>query len=396
MKYDIVLLGGEVVDPSQSLRGVRDVAILDGQIAALSADLGVYESDQVFDCRNQLVVPGLIDLHAHVYWGGVPIGLDPNLLCAAGGVTTILDAGSAGCGNFPAFRRFIIDQSVPEILALIHVCRSGLVCADLGELVDPRHADVKGTVATIQRNEGVAVGVKIRASEHIIGSGETGWKNFRSAIKAARESGTWLMVHIGNSPMSVPEMLQEMEPGDCITHCFRGGQTTILDDQSRPFKEVMASLEKGILFDVGHGSGSFQWEIAESAINHGFRPTSISTDLHTLSVCGPVFDMPTTMSKFLTLGLSLEEVVEMSTVNPARAVGRALDIGTLKVGSTADVAVLALEQGTFSYSDSYGSRRNGSQRLSSALTVRGGSVVPGGSGERQSMAKQWPLGRPSR
>ena len=136
MKYDIVLLGGEVVDPSQSLRGVRDVAILDGQIAALSADLGVYESDQVFDCRNQLVVPGLIDLHAHVYWGGVPIGLDPNLLCAAGGVTTILDAGSAGCGNFPAFRRFIIDQSVPEILALIHVCRSGLVCADLGELIE--------------------------------------------------------------------------------------------------------------------------------------------------------------------------------------------------------------------------------------------------------------------
>jgi dihydroorotase len=341
-------------------------------------------------------VPGLIDLHAHVYWGGIPLGLDPDPLCAAGGVTTILDTGSAGCGNFDAFRRYIIDRCVPEVLALIHVCRAGLVCADLGELIDPRHADVAGTVETIRNNPGVAVGVKIRASDHIIGTGETGWQNFRAAVTAARESETWLMVHIGNSPMTIPEMLEHLEPGDCITHCFKGGQTRILDPTGKPYPEVLAAAERGVIFDVGHGSGSFEWETVEPAIEHGFRPTTISTDLHTLSIRGPVFDMPTTMSKFLLLGVPLEEVIAMSTTRPAAVLGREGDIGTLKVGTVADVAVLSREEGRFTYRDSYGGSREGRERLSAVLTLRKGRIVPGGAGARAAMGRKWPTGRPAR
>lgn len=382
MKYDILIRGGDVVDPSQSLRGVRDIGIRDGVIVAVDEQLSGADAEWTIDARGEYVVPGLIDLHVHVYPGHIRLGLEPDPLCPAGGVTTMLDTGSAGCTNFGGFRRDIIDRAQTEIFGLVNLSRIGLVADDLGELFDRRYADPDGVVRTIRQHPDRAVGVKIRASAHIIGKGEDGWANFHDAVGAARESGTWLMIHIGESPMSIPEMLEHLQPGDCITHCFKGGSERILDPQGRIFDEVRVAAEKGIIFDVGHGAGSFQWEVVEACLEQGFEPTTISTDLHMRNIHGPVYDMPTTMSKFLNMGLSLEKVIEMSTTRPAAILKMENEIGTLRVGTRADVAVLEKQEGPFVFTDSYGQTRQGDQLLVAAATVRRGEIVPGGGGTR--------------
>jgi dihydroorotase len=382
MPYDLILQGGEVIDPSQKLRGVHDVGIRAGKIAAVEPSLDTTGCREVIDARGHLVMPGLIDLHVHVYWGVIPLGLEPDPLCPAGGVTTMLDAGSAGCHTFPAFRRFILERARTQVLALVNVCAAGLVCASEGELMDPRYSNPDGAIRTIRQNPDLAIGVKIRAGRHIIGEGETGWRNLRDAVRAARESETWLMVHIGNSPMTIPEILAQLQPGDVLTHCFKGGLERILDPNDRVWPEVADAARRGILFDVGHGGGSFQWQVVQAALEQGLPPTTISTDLHQACIRGPVYDMPTTMSKFLMLGVPLEQVIAMSTTRPAQVLGRADDLGTLRVGTVADIAVLAREQGRFRFFDSYDQERTGSERLVAAVTVRRGEVLPGGGGTR--------------
>lgn len=381
MKCDLLIRGGEVIDPSQGLHGVRDVAVAGDRIAAVGERLADIEPARTIDARGLLVVPGLIDLHVHAYPHS-PYGLEPDPICPAGGVTTMLDAGTAGSYNFSAFRRETIDRARTEVLALVNLSCIGLVAANLGELLDRRYADVDGVLRMIREHPGVAVGVKIRAGKHIIGDGAVGWANFRDAVRAARESGTWLMVHIGESPMSIPEMLEHLAPGDCITHCFKGGSTRITDDAGRVFDAVRAAADRGVVFDVGHGSGSFQWEVVEAAASQNFWPTTISTDLHTICIGGPVYDMPTTMSKFLLLGLPIEKVIERSTTAPAKILRRDDELGTLRVGTRADIAVLERREGRFQFTDSYGSHRVGRELLSAAVTVRRGEVVPGGGGLR--------------
>ena len=381
MNADILIRGGEVIDPSQQLLGVRDVAVRDGKIAAISENLTDVDARHVIDARGLIVTPGLIDLHVHVYTH-VPLGLDADSLCPAGGVTTMLDTGSTGSNNFAAFRRDDIDRAQTEVLGLVNLSCIGLVAYDLGELMDPRYADVEGVVRTIRDHPGVAIGVKIRAGAHIIGSGEQGRKHFLQAVEAARKSETWLMVHIGESPMTIPEMLEHMAPGDCITHCFKGGSTRLLDDDDRVFDSVREAADRGVIFDVGHGYGSFQWEVAEAALEQGFEATTISTDLHEKNLHGPVYDMPTTMSKFLMMGTPVERVVEMSTTKPAAVLGREGDLGTLKVGTVADIAILEKREGRFLFTDSYQQRREGSDLLVAAATIRRGEIVPGGGGLR--------------
>ena len=379
--YDFLIRGGTVVDPSQALHARRDVAIADGRIAALLEPGHGKSARREIEAEGCLVTPGLIDLHVHVY-PHVPLGLDADPLCPAGGVTTMLDAGSAGCNNFDAFRRGYIDRARTEILGLVNLSRPGLVAAELGELMDRRYADPDGVVATIARNPDVAVGVKLRAGAHIIGKGADAWANLHDAVRAARDSKTWLMVHIGECPMSIPELVNEMAPGDVLTHCFKGGSTRVTDDQEKVWDEVRAARERGVVFDIGHGAGSFSWEVADAALEGGFEPTTISTDLHALNLHGPVYDMPTTMSKFLMLGVALDRVVAMGTSNPAKVLGRETEIGTLAVDSVADVAVFELRMGPFKFTDSYGKTRNGEELLVAAATLRGGSLLPGGGGTR--------------
>ena len=256
------------------------------------------------------------------------------------------------------------------------------MAANLGELLDRRYADPEGVVQTIRRHPDVAVGVKIRAGKHIIGDGEQGWANLRDAIRAARESETWLMVHIGECPMSIPELCDALAPGDCITHCFKGGSTRVTDDGGKIHPGVREAAQRGVMFDVGHGFGSFQWEVAEAACEQGLEPTTISTDLHTKNIHGPVYDMPTTMSKFLALGVPLDRVVEMSTTRPAKVLKRDGELGTLRVGSVADIAVLEKHTGRFELTDSYGQTRVGRELLTAAATVLRGQLLPGGGGLR--------------
>ncbi|MCP3696588.1 MAG: amidohydrolase family protein [Planctomycetaceae bacterium] len=224
--------------------------------------------------------------------------------------------------------------------------------------------------------------MKIRAGKHLIGEGQQGWDNFMEAVGAARESGTWLMVHIGESPMPIPEMLEHLQAGDCITHCFKGGSERILDPEGTLFPAVREAAERGVVFDVGHGAGSFEWDVVEAAIEQGFEPTTISTDIHVKNLHGPVYDMPTTMSKFLHLGVPLERVMEMATTRPAQVLGLEDQIGTLKVGTVADIAVLQVHEGDFVLPDSYGQTRIGHQLLNAVGTVRRGEMVPGGGGLR--------------
>ncbi len=381
MSYDIVIRGGEVIDPSQQMRQVCDVAVQDGKIAAIAPSIDCSDTRTVIDARGQIVTPGLIDLHVHVYPHS-PFGLDPDSLCASGGVTTMLDTGTAGSYNFDAFRRETIDRAQTQVFGLVNLSCIGLIAANLGELLDRRYADPEGVVATINRNRDVAVGVKIRAGAHIIGEGEQGWANLNDAIKAARDSGTWLMVHIGESPMPIPDLAEALAPGDSITHCFKAGSTRITDDAGHIFDGIRAAAERGVIFDVGHGFGSFNWDVVQASLDHGFEPTTISTDLHTKNIHGPVYDMPTTMSKFLLLGVPLERVIEMSTTRPAQILKRDDDIGTLRVGSVADIAVLERLKGEFVFTDSYREHRTGSELLVAATTVRRGEVVPGGGGRR--------------
>lgn len=378
---DVLIRGGEVIDPSQQLRAVMDVAVTDGRITDLAPQLADYQPRHSIDARGLYVVPGLIDMHVHVYPHS-PFGLDADSLCPAGGVTTMLDAGTAGSLNFEAYQRDVVQRCRTRILSLINLSCMGLAAGNNGELCDRRFADPEGVVRLLGEYPEAAVGVKIRAGKHIIGDGQQGWDHLRMALAAARESGTWLMVHIGECPMSIPELVAELEPGDCITHCFKGGSTRICDDDNRIHAEVRRAADRGVIFDVGHGYGSFQWDVVEPAIEQGFEPDTISTDLHTRNIHGPVFDMPTTMSKFLLLGLSLERVVEMSTLAPARVLGRDPDLGTLAVGTTADIAVLERREGRFTFWDSYQQTRIGEQLLVAAITVRGGEIVPGGGGLR--------------
>ena len=380
MEYDILISGGEVIDPSQQLRGVRDIAVRDGQIVAVEEHIAGDAVNRI-DARGLLIVPGLIDLHVHVY-PHVPLGLDPDPLCPAGGVTTMLDAGTAGSYNFGPFRKETIDRAQTQIFGLVNLSCAGLIAANLGELMDRRYADPDGVVATIKEHSDVAVGVKIRAGAHIIGTGETGWANLRDAIKAARDSDTWLMVHIGECPMSLPELVNELSPGDCITHCFKGGSTRITNDDGHIWDEVKAAADRGVIFDVGHGFGSFQWEVCEDALADGFEPTTISTDLHAKNLHGPVYDMPTTMSKFLHQGVPLDRVIEMSTTRPAAILKQAGELGTLASGTVADIALLELQRGEFLLTDSYREKRVGHELLMAAATIRRGKIVPGGSGLR--------------
>jgi dihydroorotase len=381
MPYDILIHGGEVIDASQSLHARCDIIVHNGRIAAITDGKEPVNARHTINARGLLVVPGLIDLHVHVYPHS-PYGLDPDPLCPAGGVTTMLDTGTAGSYNFAAFRRDTIDKAQTSILGLVNLSCIGLVGMNLGELLDRRYADCDGTLQILEDHGDVAVGVKIRAGKHLIGDGAQGWANFHDAVRVARESKTWLMVHIGECPMSIPEILEHLAPGDCITHCFKAGSTRLTDDNGRLYQAVHQASERGVIFDVGHGKGSFDWDVAEAALQQGFEPTTISTDLHTGNIHGPVYDMPTTMSKFLMLGMPLERVIEKSTLTPAKALGRDADIGTLRVGSVADIAVLERRQGTFDFTDSYDQQRQGNELLSAAATVRGGQIVPGGGGLR--------------
>jgi dihydroorotase len=365
-----LLEGGTVLDPSAGLSARLDVGIRGGKIAAVGADLSSTKSRRVVDVGGCYVTPGLIDLHTHMYWGVNEFGMEADPTCLRTGVTTAVDAGSAGAVNFGGLRRYVIEPSRTRILAFVHIALHGVQKAPATELRDVTYADVERAAQTLRENADVALGIKVRMSRWIVG--ENGVEALRRAQRATELGGGRLMVHIGGSPIPLEEILDCLRPGDIVTHFFTGNAPSVVDESGRVRDAVWRARERGVVFDVGHGKGSCSFPVVRASLAQGLKPDVISTDLHAFSVQGPVFDLPTTLSKFLALGMTLEEVVVASTTAPARAIGWQDRLGLIKVGREADLAVLALRDGPVTFHDADGNALDADRRLEARWTIRAG------------------------
>jgi len=374
--YDLLITGGTVIDPGSGLHDRRDVGIADGRIVAVAAGLSSSDVGDVVDATDRLVVPGLVDLHVHVYAGVADLSVEADPTCLGRGVTTVVDAGSSGANTFPGFRRHVVEASRGRVLAYLNISATGQIDPFLGELHDLRFADPERAAAVGLAHPDVVVGFKVRVSEML--AGPNGLAGLDRALEAGRATGLPVMVHIGGTSFDIEEALDRLRPDDVVTHAYTGWNPGgILTDSGRVVAAAREARTRGVRFDVGHGAGSFTWRTAEAALADGFRPDTISSDLHRFNVAGPVHDLATTLSKFLLLGLSIDDVVAMATTAPAAALGPAgTGLASLAVGAAADVTILALEDGRFDLVDSAGTSRSARQRLVPVATVRAGRSVP--------------------
>jgi len=370
--YDLLIRGGTVVDPSQGLHTQRDLAIRGLHIVRVAEGIPSEAARAVLDVPDHLVTPGLIDIHVHVYPGVSHLGVEPDITCLARGATTVCDAGSAGADTFEGLKRYVIDVSTTRIFAFLNISALGMIDPLENELEDLRYAKPERAIAVVERHRDVIQGIKVRLSKRIVG--ENGLRPLSLATRAAEALGLPLMVHVGDTPSPLGEILIQLRPGDIVTHCFHGRQYGILDAQGAVLPEVREAIGRGVLFDVGHGVGSFSFDVASIAMRQGIMPATISSDLHTLNVYGPVFDLATTMSKFLLLGLSLEEVLSKTTTTPARLLGVSEHLGSLREGTIADIAVFRLTAGEFEFEDSMKQRRFGRTKLEPVAVIRGGKL----------------------
>jgi dihydroorotase len=382
-QYDLLVRGGHVIDPSQNLSADVDIAIRQGKIARIAKGIADNDSRQVLDARKMIVTPGLVDVHVHVDDGVAPLGVpaDPN--CIAKGATTVVDAGSAGAHTFPGFRQYVVRTVETRVYALLNISVVGQSTYSngnpFGELFDLRYANPKLTIRMIEQNRDVILGVKVRLSRNV--AGENDFQALGLAREAADAVGLPLMIHIGDTHSPLAKILTMLKPGDLITHSYHGRAGGILDDRDRILPEVRKAVESGVLLDVGHGAGSFSFRTAEKAFPQGVLPGTISSDVHQGNVNGPVYDLATTLSKFLHMGISLEEVIRRATANPAKALGFPSGTGSLREGSTADVAVFELREAPWEMVDSLGEKRPGKWRLRPMATLKAGraygnSVIP--------------------
>ncbi len=375
-RYDLVVRGGHVIDPSQGLSAIRDVAISRGKVARIAEAIPETEARQVVDARGKIVTPGLIDIHVHVYDGVAPLGIpaDPN--CIAKGVTTAVDAGSAGAHTFPGLRKYVINVVDTRVLALLNISVVGQSTLSTdnpwGELIDLRLANPKLAIRTIEENRDVILGVKIRLTANIAG------RHDLEALRLAREVsdavGLPIMVHIGGTFSTLPKILDLLRKGDVITHSYRAGDGGILDGNNRVLPEVRKVVQDGVRLDIGHGAGSFGWDVAEAAFRQDLLPGTISSDVHHYNVHGPVLDLATTLSKFLHLGMKLEDVIARATSNAANTFGFPKGIGSLREGSEGDVSIFQLAEGDFVLFDSVKESRVVHRRLLPVATIKGGKV----------------------
>ena len=367
---DLVLKGGRVVDPSQALDKVTDIAFAGGKVAAIGQGLS---GKEVRDVAGKIVTPGLIDLHTHVYWGGTSLGVEAELLARSGGVTTFIDAGSAGPGNFHGFRRHVIERSPVRILPYLNIAFPGIFAFSksvmLGENVDMRLIDAREAVRVAREHKDLVLGIKVRVGRSA--SGDSGVKPLDIALDVAEETGLPVMAHLDAPPPSRREVLERLRPGDILTHCFRPFPNAPVRPDGRVREEVLAARARGVIFDIGHGAGSFGFGTTRAMLAAGFLPDVISSDVHAISIEGPAFDLLTTMSKFLCLGLDLATVIERATSKAAAAIKRP-DLGTLKIGHQGEASVIEQASGRFDYADSIGERLAGDTRLVSAGVVLAG------------------------
>ena len=370
MQYELVLRNGRVIDPSQAIDRVTDVAFAAGKVAAVGDGL---RGRSERDVTGRIVTPGLIDLHTHVYWGGTSLGVDPDMFARMSAVSTCVDTGSAGPGNFPGFRKHVIEKSKARILVYLHVSHAGIYGfaknVMVGESHDMRLMAPRDAVEVIEQNRDVIIGVKVRVGKHA--SGPSGIQPLDVALQVADETGLPLMAHIDEPPPSYEEVVAKLRKGDVLTHCYRPFPNAPIDGRGNVRQGILEARERGVLFDIGHGMGSFSWEVARKMMAAGFPPDTISSDVHSLCIDGPAYDQVTTLSKFLVLGMPIVDIIAASTVNAARAVQRP-ELGSLKPGSAGDASVLELRDGSFPLEDVRGEIVTAKQRFFAAGLVIGG------------------------
>ncbi|MEW5979000.1 MAG: amidohydrolase/deacetylase family metallohydrolase [Acidobacteriota bacterium] len=373
MKYDLLLEGGTLVDPSRRLHARADVAFAGGRVAKIGALEPGDEVAERLNCVDCIVAPGMIDLHVHVFWGVSYLGIDADSNCLAKGVTTAVDAGSAGADTFPGFRKYVIEVSATRLLAQLNIASQGMLTAGVGELMELQYANVSRAVEMAERHRDVVMGIKVRLTRDSIVSEQAGLRPLHLAREAADTLGLPIMVHPQAAWCdSLDDILAVMRNRDILTHCYHNMECGILDERGSVRGSVREAMDRGVIFDVGHGAGSFSWTVAETALEQGVQPQTISSDLHIYNVNGPVFDLATTAAKFLQLGLSLDDVLAKVTSIPAQAIRMSDQIGTLTVGAWGDAVVFEIQEGTFELFDSQGDKRIGRQRLWPRQVIRAG------------------------
>ncbi|MCI0786282.1 MAG: amidohydrolase/deacetylase family metallohydrolase [Chloroflexi bacterium] len=381
--YDLLIKGGTVIDPSQSLNGPNDLAVQDGLIARIAPGIASEEATRVVDVRGKMVVPGLIDLHTHVYDGVNGNGVEADLGGVRSGVTTMVDAGSAGCDTFGGFPRHIIPDNATEIICFLHICRTGL--ATTPDIFSPSSIDLDKTIQVASENRHIIAGIKARMVSPALEI--MGMEMPRLAKRAATEAGIKLMVHIGDTekrydPNVIRQLLPILEQGDIVTHLFTANPGGVLDSEGDVVPEAMEAKDRGVWLDTAHGRMNFSFDVGERVVDQGLVPHCISTDLTLPGRARTVHSMTEMMTRFLTMGFTLEQVITMSTLNPAMAVGVDDRLGTLAVGRQADISVLDMEEGDWVLYDVVGGSRRTDKAVVPVLTVKKGEVFEAGWGPR--------------
>lgn len=378
--FDLVIKGGDVIDPSQGLRGKRDIGIRYGVIEAVADEIPEARALKVLNVAGKLVTPGLVDLHAHVYPYGSAIGIPADEAIPFQATTTMVSAGDAGANNFAAFRRYIVGQTRTRLYAFVHIANIGLTPFPIAELYNIDFAQVDAAAKAVAENADIALGVKVRMSENVIA--KHGTEPLKRAILACEKAGggAKIMCHIGGveTPKLMSDILDLLRPGDVLTHAYSGapnlaGAFTNIVQDGKLLPAALAAKQRGVNFDVGHGGGSFDYTVADIAIQAGAGPDTISSDLHVFSGNTPGMPYLTwVMSKFLNMGFSLEQVVTMATSAPAKIINRAPKLGTLQVGAPGDVSVLEVVEGPVDFVDTRNNKRQGKIQLKPVTVVLAG------------------------
>ena len=373
--YDLLLRNGQLIDPKNSINGKMDIAVLDGKVAKVAASIPSNQAKKIIDVTGLIVTPGLIDIHTHVFVGGKPetfadgfLSVSPDDFTLKSGVTTVVDAGTSGWRNFPVFKEHVIDKSRTRVLAFLNIAGNGMTGSPTEQ--DVNDMDAYMTSLVVKKNPEIIVGVKIG---HYEGAD---WAPFDRAIDAAAKSNTPLFVECHLPQFSLEDQLKKMRPGDIITHSFEkiDERVPVIDEQGKLRSFVIDAQKRGVLFDLGHGGAGFWFSVAVPAMKQGLAPNSFGSDLHRFSMNAGMKDMMNIMSKYMAMGMSLQEVVERATWNAAKAIHRN-DLGSLTEGNVADIAVFRIREGNFGYTDAGGNVINGTKKLEAELTVRNGKVV---------------------